>query len=698
MARRIRRVWCAWAVGFIILGGANFVMGCDGRRAFRLSDQELTRMAAAVRMMSADAVELAQSGHPGLPLGMADVAAVLWGEFLNVVPSEPDWPDRDRFVLSAGHGSALLYSLLHLSGFDVSREDLAAFRQLHSKTPGHPEYGETPGVEVTTGPLAQGFAHGVGMALAEKLLREEFGSDLCDHWTYVMAGDGCLMEGLSQEALSFAGHQKLARLVVLFDDNEVTIDGPTSLSTSEDHGSRFEAAGWHVHRLNGHCFEGIRAGLDAARAELSRPSLLICKTTIGKGAPTKQGTAAAHGAPLGKDDLEALRTSLGLDACAPFELPDGERDLWRVVGARGATLKAAWQDRVVRAPKAEALRHRLERKWPVNWMSELQKSFEVRVDDRATRQWSGIVLERLNQLIPGLLGGSADLSPSNNTRVSSMAAVMPDRAGSYVHYGVREHLMAAAMGGVALHGGFVPYGGTFLAFSDYMRPAVRLSALMNIPVIYVFTHDSIGLGEDGPTHQPVEHIESLRLMPNLKVFRPADGVETVECWMAALKSAGPSALLLSRQKVSAVRSVCEPERTTFRGAYVLREASGAHVVTLFATGSEVGLATEVRNILEMQGFGVRVVSAPCLELFEAQDEAYRAQVLSLGKPVVRVSIEAGATKGWRAVLGVDALTFGIDRFGASAPAQDLYKRFGLEAMTISQEIKSYMDKTRVQEA
>ena len=666
-----------------------------------LTKQALERMAAAVRMMSADAVELAKSGHPGLPLGMADVAAVLWGEFLNVVPKDPHWPDRDRFILSAGHGSALLYSLLHVSGFDVSRDDLAAFRQLGSKTPGHPEYGETPGVEVTTGPLAQGFAHGVGMALAEKLLRQEFTRDLCDHWTYVMAGDGCLMEGLSQEALSFAGHQKLGRLIILFDDNEITIDGPTSLSTSEDHAQRFEAAGWHVHRLDGHRFEEIRTGLNAARDENERPSLLICKTTIGKGASTKEGTAAAHGAPLGGDDLAALRTSLSFDGLQPFELSEGDRTLWRVVAERGKGVKAAWEARMAKAPQAPAFKDRITRSLPDGWMRNFQASFDPSIfnEVKATRQWSGMALTHLKPLIPGLLGGSADLSPSNNTRTEGMEAVAPDSTqGSYIHYGVREHLMAAAMGGMVLHGGFVPYGGTFLAFSDYMRPAVRLSALMNIPVIYVFTHDSIGLGEDGPTHQPIEHIESLRLMPNLKVFRPADGIETAECWMAALKSEGSSALLLSRQKVLPVRSQFDPQNNTFRGAYILKEAQSVHQVTLFATGSEVSLATQVRKTLEEQGMGVRVVSVPCLELFEAQDEAYRAGVLSLGKPVIRVSIEAGATKGWRAVLGPEALTFGVDRFGASAPGPALYDFFGLDAVTIAGKIKSYIDKNTAHEA
>ena len=568
----------------------------------KLSDQTLKRMASAVRMLSADAVEKAQSGHPGLPLGMADVAAVLWGEFLNVAPLDPSWSDRDRFVLSAGHGSMLLYSLLHMSGFDVTQEDLGRFRKLGSKTPGHPEYGETPGVEVTTGPLAQGFAHGVGMALAEALLRKEFGPELCDHWTYVMVGDGCLMEGLSQEALSFAGHQKLSKLIVLFDDNQITIDGPTSLATSEDHAKRFEAAGWHVHSLDGHCFNDIREGLVAARNDQTRPSVLICRTMIGKGAPSKQGTAAAHGAPLGTRDLEALRCALGFEGRAPFDVSQDDRTLWSIVGTRGHAAQTAWQSRVEAHPNAKAFKARVTRTLPDHWLEDFQKTWkDVSLSDaKATRQWSSVVLEHLCPHIPGFLGGSADLSPSNNTRAASMDAVQAGTLGQYVHYGVREHFMAAAMGGLVLHGGFIPYGGTFLAFSDYMRPAVRLSALMSIPVVYVLTHDSIGLGEDGPTHQPVEHIESLRLIPGLQVFRPADGVETAECWVTALQSKKPSALLLSRQKVESVRKDFDLENTTGRGAYILKEAQNTHVVTLFATGSEVSLAIQVQGMLEKE--------------------------------------------------------------------------------------------------
>ncbi|WP_031933723.1 transketolase [Candidatus Hepatobacter penaei] len=667
-----------------------------------LTDSQLTRMAASVRLLSIDAIENAGSGHPGLPLGMADVMAVLWGEFLHVAPNHPEWPDRDRFVLSAGHGSMLLYSLLHVTGFEVSLADLKAFRTLHSRTPGHPEYGVTPGVEVTTGPLAQGLGHSVGMALAEALLRAEFGTDVCDHWTYVVAGDGCLMEGLSAEAISFAGHMKMSRLVVLFDDNRITIDGPTSLSTSENQRARFEAAGWHVVMVDGHNFASIRAGLQAAQAETAKPSLLMCRTVIGRGSPTKQGTAAAHGAPLGAEEAAVARASLGYGAAAPFAVPQDDLALWHGVKARGEAKRQAWQARQQADPhKAAAFVDRMERRLPAAWQAQVAEAF-LKVwspEHKATRQWSGQMLSCLLEVIPGLMGGSADLSPSNNTKTKAMEAV--DGAlhgGQYVHYGVREHLMAAAMGGMVLHGGYLPYGGTFLAFSDYMRPAVRLAALMNIPTHYVFTHDSIGLGEDGPTHQPVEHIESLRLMPNLFVFRPADGIETAECWMLMLKRTGPSALLLSRQKVSPLRRTLDLEATTARGGYVLSEASHAHQVTLVATGSEVSLAHEVRQQLEEQGVGVRLVSMPCRELFLEQEEAYQAEVLSWGQPVLRASIEAGATQGWRALLGVDALTFGVDGFGASAPHEALYAWLGLDVPSVVKAILARLASPRLNHA
>lgn len=679
---------------------------CETDQEKRYSLTNFEKMAAALRLLAIDGVEAAKSGHPGMPLGMADVAAVLWGEFLTISPEAPLWSDRDRFVLSAGHGSMLLYALLHLSGFGVSRADLQNFRQLYSATPGHPEYGHTPGVEVTTGPLAQGLGHAVGMAMAEAGLRQEYSAQLVDHWTYVMAGDGCLMEGLTSESISLAGHLGLGRLIVLFDDNGITIDGATTLSTSEDHKKRFEAVGWQVLELDGHNYDDIHSALIKARADETRPSLLMCRTTIGKGAPTKAGTAGIHGAPLGSAEATEARIALGFGENAPFELPNESYQLWARVGERGNNAYTAWVGRT-KAWKAkepnrfDALKARLQRIFPAGWQGRFIQAFsdyDVSAE-KATRAWSGDALACLAQEIPGLLGGSADLTPSNNTKSKSMTvwssasqnAQERDESGTpyYVHYGIREHAMAAAMGGLVLHGGFVPYGGTFLTFSDYMRPAIRLAALMKIPVIYVFTHDSIGLGEDGPTHQPVEHIASLRLIPHLAVLRPADGNETAACWILALERQEPSALLLSRQKVSGAFTTLNDDfvrKKVARGAYILKDACANHQVTLFATGSEVSLADTVRSELEKREIGARLISIPCLEFFETQDAAYKKEILSSGKEITRVSVEAGSTLDWRALLGSDALTFGVKGFGLSAPADAVYKEKGLDVASIISKI------------
>ena len=641
-------------------------------------------MANAIRLLAADAVQAANSGHPGMPMGMADVATVLFSRFLKFDPAAPDWPDRDRFVLSAGHGSMLLYSLLHLTGYaDMSLDELKAFRQLGSKTAGHPEFGHAAGIETTTGPLGQGLANAVGMALAERLLNARFGDDLVDHHTYVIAGDGCLMEGISHEAISLAGHLRLDRLIVLFDDNRITIDGATDLSVSDDQLARFRASGWDVQAADGHDPEAIAAAIEQARAS-DRPSLIACRTTIGYGAPNKQGTSGVHGAPLGADEIAAARETLQWPH-DPFEIPDEVRDAWRAVGARGGEAHAAWRRRRDGAADAE----NFDRAMAGDLPAALDEAVEAHIakllaepPTLATRAASGKLLEAIDQALPELIGGSADLTGSNNTKTGGLAPVARDDfAGRYLYYGVREHGMAAAMNGMALHGGLIPYGGTFLVFSDYCRPAVRLSALMGQRVVYVFTHDSIGLGEDGPTHQPVEHLAALRAIPNLNVFRPADALETAECWQAALKStATPSVLALSRQGLPPVRTEAAGENRCARGAYELAAADGTAQVSLFASGSEVALALEAREALQAEGIATRVVSTPCLDLFAAQDDAYRDAVL--GEAPVRIGIEAALRQGWDVVLGPKDGFVGMNGFGASAPAKDLYRHFGITAEAI----------------
>jgi len=635
-------------------------------------------MANAIRALAMDAVQAANSGHPGMPMGMADVATVLFNRFMKIDPSAPGWPDRDRFVLSAGHGSMLLYSIHHLLGYaDMDMDQLRHFRQLGYRTAGHPEYGHAAGIETTTGPLGQGIATSVGMALAERMMKARFGDELVDHYTYVIAGDGCLMEGISHEAIDMAGHMKLGRLIVFWDDNSITIDGATDVSTSTRQTARFEASGWHVQSVDGHDREAVARAIEAARADV-RPSLIACKTVIGYGAPTKQGTSSTHGEPLGDDEIAATRKALGW-AYPPFEIPDDIRSAWRAIATRGAKSRTAWEMRLAESEHGAALTSALAEPDAGTLKAAIaahKRKLSADAPKVATRKASQMALEVINETLPNTVGGSADLTGSNNTKTSGMAAVTPnDYSGRYIHYGVREHGMAAAMNGIALHGGFIPYGGTFLVFSDYCRPSIRLSALMEQRVIYVMTHDSIGLGEDGPTHQPVEHLASLRAIPNLQVYRPADAVETAEAWeIAVLSPSAPSLLALSRQGLPTVRTAHTDENLTARGAYVLRDTGGARDVTLFATGSEVELALKAADALETEGYKAAVVSAPCFELFAAQDEAYRQSVLGTAP---RVGVEAAIRQGWTDLLGCNAAFVGMSGFGASAPASDLYPHFGI---------------------
>jgi transketolase len=649
-------------------------------------------LANAIRALSMDAVQAANSGHPGMPMGMADVATVLFTKFLKYDPMAPDWPDRDRFVLSAGHGSMLLYSLLYLTGYkDITLDEIKNFRQLGSKTAGHPEYGEAAGIEMTTGPLGQGLATAVGMAMAERMVAARFGDDVVDHYTYVIAGDGDLMEGVSHEAISFAGHLGLCKLIVLYDDNDISIDGGTGLSCSDDVPARFAASGWDTAAVDGHDPAAVAAAITAAQSTAT-PSLIACKTTIAFGAPTKAGTAGSHGAPLGEDEIKGARAALGWPH-GPFVVPDDILAAWRQTGARGARDRSAWDGRhaaldgSVRAEFDRAMAGGL----PDGWKAAMKAFISKLVADKpaqATRVSSGAVLEALIPAVPEMIGGSADLTGSVNTRVPNMAAIdAGDFGGRYVHYGIREFGMAAAMNGMALHGGIIPYAGTFLVFSDYLRPALRLSALMKQRVVYVLTHDSIGLGEDGPTHQPVEHLASLRAMPNVNVFRPADAVETAECWELALEAEDtPSAMVLTRQGLPAVRTEESTENLCARGGYVLSPADGAAQVTLLATGSEISIAMDAQKLLASDGIAASVVSMPCWELFDQQDDAYRNSVL--GDGTVRVAVEAGVNLGWDQYLGSNGGFVGMKGFGASAPAKDLYKHFNITADAVAQAARS----------
>jgi len=669
--------------------------------------EQLSAMANAIRALSMDAVQAASSGHPGMPMGMADVATVLWNDYLKFDPAAPHWPDRDRFVLSAGHGSMLIYSLLHLSGYDrPTIKDISDFRQLGSPCAGHPENFLLDGVECTTGPLGQGLAMAVGMAIAERHLNAGFGDDLVDHRTWVVAGDGCLMEGINHEAIGLAGHLKLGRMIVLWDDNDITIDGGTGLSTSEDVKARYAATGWHVESCDGHDFADIARAIEAAMAD-ERPSLVACKTLIGKGAPNKQGTSATHGAPLGDEEIAAARAELGWSA-PPFEIPADILSDWRATGTRGAEAHSAWQKRL---EADNGMRAAFEnRMMGVDTLAA--PALEAYISDLAvnpkkvaTRKASEMALGPLTENLPQLIGGSADLTGSNNTKTPSTAPLTAeDYGGRYIYYGIREFGMAAAMNGMALHGGVAPYGGTFMIFSDYCRNAIRLSALQEINVTYVLTHDSIGLGEDGPTHQPVEQVMSLRLIPNLNVFRPCDTIETAECWALALGAAKtPAALALTRQNLPQLRGEGDANwsassNRSAKGAYRLLAAKAPRKVILLATGSEVSLAVEVATRLEEQGLGADVVSMPCWELFDQQDDAYRADLLGADVPggdTLRVSIEAGSTLGWERFTHVGGarhgLNIGLDRFGASAPADELFEKFGFTADKIVPQIIAKLD-------
>jgi len=649
-------------------------------------------MANAIRFLAMDAVQKANSGHPGMPMGMADVATVLFSKFLKFDPSAPDWPDRDRFVLSNGHGSMLLYALLYLTGYpDMTIEEIENFRQLGSKTAGHPEYGAAPGIETTTGPLGQGLANGVGMALAERMLAARFDSEVVDHFTYVFAGDGCLMEGISHEAISLAGHLKLSRLIVLFDDNDISIDGAVDLTCSDDQLARFRASGWHVQSIDGHDPAAIEAAIAAAR-EADQPSMIACRTMIGYGAPNKQGTESTHGAALGDAEVAATREALDWPYEA-FVIPDAILDAWRAIGRQGVGERESWQARhdVLDEPTRERFDRLMAGDLPGGWENVLLDLKRKLADDKpklATRQASKNTLDVLTATVPEMVGGSADLTGSNLTKAAGAEAVTPDDfGGAYVYYGIREHAMAAVMNGIALHGGLIPFGGTFLVFTDYCRPAIRLSSLMHQRVIYVMTHDSIGLGEDGPTHQPVEHLASLRAIPGLRVFRPADAMETAECWGLALASRdAPSILALTRQGVPAVRADFTDENLCARGAYVLADADGERQVTILATGSEVEIALAAREQLQNEGIGVAVVSAPCLELFDAQDKAYRDSVL--GKDTLRVAIEAAARMSWDRYIAPDGIFVGMTGFGASAPAGVLYEHFGISPAVVVDAVKA----------
>ena len=643
-----------------------------------------TEMANAIRALAMDAVQAANSGHPGMPMGMADVATVLFNDALKFDSKAPEWPNRDRFVLSAGHGSMLLYALLYLTGYPgMTIEDLKNFRQLGSKTAGHPEYGHAPGIETTTGPLGQGLANAVGMALSEQLLAARVGADLIDYHTYVIAGDGCLMEGISQEAISLAGHLKLGKLIVLWDDNSISIDGATSLSVSDNELKRFEASGWNTARVDGHNTVAVAAAIDKAKNDSSRPWLIACKTTIGFGAPTKAGKASAHGEPLGTEEIKGAREKLGWPY-PPFEIPDHILSAWRQVGARGAKANAEWMKRAAAAsPEAKALINGRDTSSAVAAaIADAKSAFVSDTAKRATRVWSQMTLERLVPALPELIGGSADLTGSNGTKTKHHTSIAPGNfAGNYVHYGVREHGMAAAMNGLALSGSFIPYGGTFLVFTDYCRPAIRLSALMRQRVIYVMTHDSIGLGEDGPTHQPVEHLSALRAIPKLNVFRPADGVETAECWELALAAKQtPSIMALSRQAVPNLRSN-SVENLSAKGGYVLRLPEGKRDVTLLATGTEVGVAVDAANLLAKEGIAAAVVSIPSFELFRAQTQDYQHEVLGHAP---RVAVEAAVAQSWHEWLRKSDRFVGMSGFGASAPAPKLFEAFGITATHVAE--------------
>ena len=652
---------------------------------------KLPEMANAIRFLSMDAVQKANSGHPGLPMGAADIATVLFTEHMKFDPKEPGWADRDRFVLSAGHGSMLLYSALYLLGYeDIDIKEIKNFRQLGSKTAGHPEYGHAAGIETTTGPLGQGIANAVAMAIAERKLADEFGSDLVDHYTYCLVGDGCLMEGISQEAISLAGHLKLNKLVVLWDDNNVTIDGKVSLSDSTDQIARFKASGWNVLRVDGHKHAEISEAIEKAKAS-AKPTMIACKTVIGYGSPNKAGTSGVHGAPLGDDEIAATREALGWK-CGPFKVDTEILDLWRIAGLHSGQKRKEWDKKLASLdPEVKGqFERRMRGELPGQFADAMAELKQQLADDKptmATRKSSEAVLKTINKVVPETIGGSADLTGSNNTMTEDTPPITPDDfSGRFIHYGIREHGMAAAMNGMALHGGLIPYSGTFLAFADYCRPAIRLASLMGIRVIHVMTHDSIGLGEDGPTHQPVEQIASLRAIPNLYVMRPCDTMETAECWQVALEAEKtPSVLALTRQNLPALRTEFSRDNLCAKGAYTLSPCEGEEQVTLFASGSEVEIAMDAKKLLEAEGIGTRVVSVPCFELFDAQSAEYRRDVL--GETPVRIAVEAAISQGWEKFIGTDGGFVGMSTFGASAPYKELYEHFGITPEAVAKAAK-----------
>jgi len=640
-------------------------------------DNSSLLMANAIRFLAMDAVQEANSGHPGMPMGMADVATVLFKNFININPDKPDWPDRDRFVLSAGHGSMLLYALHYLLGYkDMPIENIKNFRQINFNTAGHPEFGHAMGIETTTGPLGQGLATSVGMALSEKLLSKKFGADLVNHFTYVIAGDGCLQEGISHEAIEFSGHLKLSKLIVLWDDNQISIDGSTNLSNSANQISRFKAAGWHTQSIDGHNYLEIETAIANAKKS-KKPSLIACKTKIGFGAPNLAGTSKTHGAPLGSEEIVATRKALGWQH-KPFEIPKEILSDWKQTTERAKNLSDNWEKNLQQNPKKNRFLSYIDGIIPESYERKINtfvKQMKKEMPKLATRQASQKTLEVINKSIPFTLGGSADLTGSNLTKTNGMKSISSRNfSGNYIHYGIREHAMGSIMNGVALHKGFIPYGGTFLVFSDYMRASIRLSALMSLRVVYVLTHDSIGLGEDGPTHQPIEHLAILRSTPNLNLIRPADIVETAEAWDIALKTNGPTVLALSRQGLKAFRSEKSSENKVSKGGYVLHENSKKRDLTIIATGSEIEIAMEASSLLSNDGINAAVVSLPCWELFDKQDDNYKSNVLG---ECPRIAIEAGTEMGWTKYIGEKGIFIGMNSFGASGPASELYKHFGI---------------------
>jgi transketolase len=655
---------------------------------------ERQRMADAIRFLAMDGVQAANSGHPGMPMGMADAAVALFADHMQIDPSDPQWPDRDRFVLSAGHGSMLHYALNHLLGYsDMGSDQLKQFRQLGARTAGHPEYGHAAGIETTTGPLGQGITTAVGMALAERRLASQFGRALVDHYTYVIAGDGCLMEGISHEAIDMAGHLKLGRLIVLWDDNEISIDGKTEIATSTNQLTRFKASGWQVVRVDGHDIDAVSAAIETAKKS-RKPSLIACKTTIGFGSPNLAGSHKTHGAPLGAEEIQATRDALGW-TYPPFEVPDDVRSAWKAIANRGQSSRKAWQLRLDSSAKKARFERAMSGELPkalATRMRRYKKELKADLPKVASRQASQMALEVINGAVPTMVGGSADLTGSNLTKTSNMRSITPGNyRGNYVHFGIREHAMGAVMNGMALHGGMIPYGGTFLVFSDYMRGSMRLSALMKQRVIYVLTHDSIGLGEDGPTHQPIEHLAMLRATPNMYVFRPCDAVETAEAWEVALESTEtPSVMALSRQGLPTVRTERTNENLTQKGGYLLKNVRGGRDITLIATGSEIAIALEAAQALESQGKQVAVVSMPCWELFDQQSDQYRQSVLGTAP---RIAVEALTGFGWDRYLRTQDAFIGMNDFGASGPAPELYQHFGITKEAICETAERLMQRS-----